>query len=116
MWGLVAGTVSYPVFAWYSRRYLDEQGLERGFTRMVLVFLVATLLSSALGYGVSWMTSTPQSRSSQAQLQKKGTAMLANELKCAQDPASAVCQSTAEQADALEKKLLSGLTGNHKNQ
>lgn len=116
MWGLVAGIVSYPVFAWYSKHYLGEQGLERGFTRMVLVFLVATILSSALGYGVSWMTSTPQSRNSQAQLQKKGTAVLADELECARDPASAVCQSTVEQADALEQKLLSGLAGNHQNQ
>ena len=53
MWGIVAGLVSYPVFSWYSKRFLDDQGLESGFTRMLLVFLVATILSSALGYGVS---------------------------------------------------------------
>ncbi|MBU2830948.1 MULTISPECIES: hypothetical protein [Acidithiobacillus] len=116
MWGLVAGIVSYPAFAWYGKRYLDGQGLERGFTRTVLVLLMATILSSTLAYGVSWMASTAQSRNSQAQLQKNGIAMLADELKCARDPASALCQSTAEQANALEQKLLSGLTGNHQNQ
>ncbi|MHB8211069.1 MAG: hypothetical protein ACYDDP_06970 [Acidithiobacillus sp.] len=115
MWGLVAGTVSYPVFAWYSRRYLDEQGLERGFTRMTLVFMVATLLSSVLGYGVSWVTSTPQSRSSQARLQKAGTVVLDDDLKCAQDPAGAACQSSVQQAKALEQKLLSGLSGGQRN-
>ncbi|WP_269802061.1 hypothetical protein [Acidithiobacillus ferrivorans] len=41
---------------------------------------------------------------------------MADELKCARDPASALCQSTAEQANALEQKLLSGLAGNYQNQ
>ncbi|WP_297469134.1 hypothetical protein [Acidithiobacillus sp.] len=115
MWGLVAGTVSYPLFAWYSRRYFDEQGLERGFTRMMLVFLMATLLSSALGYGVSWVTSTPRSRSSQVQLQKAGTAVLDDELKCARNPSGAACQSSVQQAEAMERKLLSGFSGGRQN-
>ncbi len=107
MWGLVAGAVSYPAFAWYSRRFLDAQGLERGFTRMILVFLVATLLSSALGYGVSWMTSTPQSRDRQAQLQETSMAVLNH---CLRNPAGAACQSAAQRSKLLEQKLLSGLT------
>ena len=115
MWGLVAGTVSYPLFAWYSRRYLDEQGLERGFTRMMLVFLVATLLSSALGYGVSWVTSTPRSRGSQVQLQKAGTAVLDDEWKCIRNPSGAACQSSVQQAEATERKLLSGFRGSRQN-
>ncbi len=109
MWGIVAGLVSYPVFSWYSKRFLDDQGLESGFTRMLLVFLVATILSSALGYGVSWLTTPAHTQSTQAALEKKSTVILGKELHCLQNPSSPACQSAAQQGKALENQLLGSL-------
>ena len=111
MWGIVAGLVSYPVFSWYSKRFLDDQGLESGFTRLLLVFLVATILSSALGYGVSWLTTPSHTRSTQAGQEKKSTAILGKEISCLQNPSSSACQSAAQQGKALENKLLGSLSG-----
>lgn len=110
MWGLVAGIVSYPVFAWYSRRFLDEQGLESGFTRMMFVFLVATILSSAVGYAVSWVATPAHKQSTSAAISKNGTKILGQELQCLHNPASASCRSGAKQGQALEQKMLSSLS------
>lgn len=111
MWGIVAGLVSYPVFTWYTKRFLDDQCLETGFTRFLLVVLIGTILSSALGYGVSWLTTPPHTQSTQAALEKKSTAILGKELTCLHNPDGAACQAAQQQSQGLENKLLSSLSG-----
>ncbi|MHB8248770.1 MAG: hypothetical protein ACYDCX_07800 [Acidithiobacillus sp.] len=114
MWGLLAGIVSYPFIAWYSHRRLEEQGLPSGFTRTMLVFLIATALSTALGYGVSWLTSKPEAGGApQQHLQQATTQLLGHELQCLQNPASAACQSAIRQSQQLKEELLSGGAGRH---
>ena len=113
MWGLLAGIVSYPFIAWYSHRRLEEQGLPSGFTRTMLVFLIATALSTALGYGVSWLTSKPEAGVPRQHLQQATTQLLGHELRCLQNPASAACQSAIQQSQQLKEELLSGGAGRH---
>lgn len=111
MWGLLAGIVSYPFIAWYSHRRLEDQGLPSGLTRTLLVFLIATALSTVLGYGVSWLTSKPEAP--RQHLQQATTQLLGHELRCLQNPASAACQSAIQQSRQLKEELLSGATGRH---
>ncbi len=54
MWNLIISTIVFFVAAWYIRRYLDEQGLPRGMTRNMLVFLLASVVSWGAGAAVDW--------------------------------------------------------------
>jgi len=71
MWGLIAGLVSYPAFAWTGHRLLQHFDWKPGFSRVLVVFLIATLLSSALGSGVSWILTPPGQQSTQTVLAHK---------------------------------------------
>ena len=55
MWNLVISTIVFFIAAWYINRYLDEQGIGKGITRGMLVFLLASLVSWGAGEGVDWV-------------------------------------------------------------
>lgn len=54
MLNLTISTIVFFVAAWFLNSYLDEQGIPRGFTRIVLVLVLASLMSWVVGWGVDW--------------------------------------------------------------
>lgn len=54
MWNLVISTIVFFVVAWYIHRYLNEQGVPKGITRGLLVFVMASLVSWGAGDVVDW--------------------------------------------------------------
>ncbi len=54
MWNLLISTIVFFIAAWYIRRYLNEQGVPKGMTRGLLVFVVASLVSWGAGDAVDW--------------------------------------------------------------
>lgn len=54
MWNLLISTIIFFIAAWYIRRYLNEQGVPKGMTRGLLVFVVASLVSWGAGDAVDW--------------------------------------------------------------
>jgi len=54
MSNLIVSTIAFFIAAWYIRRYLDEQGLPKGMTRSMLVFLLAFAVSWGAGAAVDW--------------------------------------------------------------
>ena len=111
MWGLLTGIVSYFPFAWYSHRYFDDHGMPPGFSRKLLVFLIASALSSGLGYGVSYLTSSPQHLQAQAQMQQKTMQLLGSTLHCVNDPSNPKCQRNAATAHQLLHQMLGSELG-----
>ena len=54
MWNLVISTIVFILAAWYIHRYLDEQGIPKGMTRSLSVFVLAYIVSWAAGEAVDW--------------------------------------------------------------
>lgn len=54
MWNLIISTLVFFIAAWYIRRYLDDQGLPKGMTRGLLVFMLASLVSWGAGEVADW--------------------------------------------------------------
>ncbi len=54
MWNLIISTIVFIIAAWYIRRYLDEQGVPKGMTRSLLVFVLAYIVSWGAGEAVDW--------------------------------------------------------------
>jgi len=54
MWNLIISTIVFFIAAWYAHRYLDEQGIPKGMTRGLLVFVLASLVSWGAGEMVDW--------------------------------------------------------------
>jgi hypothetical protein len=54
MSNLIISTVVFFIAAWFASRFLDEQGLPKGTTRGVLVFLIASMVSWGAGSLVDW--------------------------------------------------------------
>ena len=55
MWNLIISTFVFFIAAWYLHRYLEEQGVPKGMTRGMLVFILASLVSWGAGEGVDWV-------------------------------------------------------------
>ena len=73
MWNLIISTLVFIIAAWYIRRYLDEQGVTKGMSRGLLVFILASLVSWGAGEVVDWIQGpqpTAQISSDPAQLLK----------------------------------------------
>ncbi len=45
---LILSTIAFFVAVHYLRRYLDEQGMPKGMTRNLFIFLLATVASTAV--------------------------------------------------------------------
>lgn len=58
MWNLIISTIVFLIAAWYANRYLDEQGIPKGTTRGVLVFVLASIVSWGSGEAVDWLSGT----------------------------------------------------------
>lgn len=54
MWNLIVSTIAFIAAAWYLRRFLEEQGIPKGMTRGLLVFVLASLVSWGAGAAVDW--------------------------------------------------------------
>lgn len=54
MLNLIISTIVFFIAAWYLNRYLDDQGITKGMTRGVLVFVLASLVSWGSGTVVDW--------------------------------------------------------------
>ena len=54
LWNLVISTLVFVVAAWYFHRYLDEQGVPKGMTRALSVFVLASIVSWVAGEAVDW--------------------------------------------------------------
>jgi hypothetical protein len=55
MWNLVISTIVFIFAVWYIRRYLEEQGIPKGMTRGLLVFMLAYIVSWGAGEAVDWV-------------------------------------------------------------
>lgn len=55
MWNLIISTIVFIIAAWYFRRYLEEQGIPKGMTRGLLVFILAYVVSWGAGEVVDWV-------------------------------------------------------------
>ncbi len=54
MWNLIISTIIFFIAVWYLRLYLDKQGIPKGMTRGLLVFVLASVVSWAGGEMVDW--------------------------------------------------------------
>ena len=54
-WSLLLSTVAFFVTAWYVRRLLLEQDIQKGFTLNVVVFTVATIASFGADAVAGWI-------------------------------------------------------------
>jgi len=54
MWNLIVSTLVFFIAVWYIRRYLEEQGIPKGMTRSISVFLLASLVSWGAGELADW--------------------------------------------------------------
>lgn len=54
LWSLTVSTLVFIAASWYLYRYLDAQGIQKGFTRGMVVLTFATLLSWGAGMGTDW--------------------------------------------------------------
>ena len=55
MWNLIISTIVFIIAAWFIRRYLEEQGIPKGMTRGLLVFILAYVVSWGAGEAVDWV-------------------------------------------------------------
>ena len=54
VWNIIFSTIVFVIAAWWTHRYLDEQGLPKGMTRGLLVFVLAYIVAWAAGAIVDW--------------------------------------------------------------
>lgn len=54
LWNLFISTIVFFIAVWALRRYLEEQGIPKGMTRSLLVFILAWLLAWVAGEIVDW--------------------------------------------------------------
>lgn len=55
IWNIVISTIVFFVAVWYFNRWLNGQGIPKGMTRGLLVFVLAYLVSWGTGELVDWM-------------------------------------------------------------
>ncbi len=55
MWNLIISTLVFIIVAWYIRRYFAEQGISKGMSRGLLVFILASIVSWGAGEVVDWI-------------------------------------------------------------
>lgn len=55
IWNIVISTFVFFVAVWYFNRWLNEQGIPKGMTRGLTVFVLAYLVSWGCGELVDWV-------------------------------------------------------------
>lgn len=91
MLGLIAGLASSPFFAWGSARALQHYHWKAGISRVVTIFFLTAILSSALGYGVARLVTSPGKISTQAVLGANISSVISDEWACFKNPNSQSC-------------------------
>ena len=56
LWNLLVSTLVFFIAAWYIKRYLEQQGIPKGMTRGLLVFMLAYGVSWGSGEALDWLT------------------------------------------------------------
>jgi hypothetical protein len=59
MWNLIISTIVFFIAAWYIHLYLDKQGIPKGTSRKLMVFVLASLVSWGSGEVVDWIQGPP---------------------------------------------------------
>jgi predicted PurR-regulated permease PerM len=54
LWNIVISSIMFVIAAWYLHRLLDENGMPKGMTRSLLVFVLAYVISWLTGELVDW--------------------------------------------------------------
>ena len=54
IWNIIISTIVFVIAAWYIRQFLESQGIPKGLTRGLLVFVLAYVVSWASGELVDW--------------------------------------------------------------
>jgi hypothetical protein len=54
LWNLIVSILVFFIAAWYIRRFLVAQGIPKGMTRGLLVFVLASLVSWGAGEAADW--------------------------------------------------------------
>ncbi|MDD5057000.1 MAG: hypothetical protein PHQ60_03935 [Sideroxydans sp.] len=55
LWNLMISTLVFFIAAWYIHRYLDEQGIAKGFARGITVLVLASVVSWGAGALADWV-------------------------------------------------------------
>lgn len=55
MWNIIVSTFVFFLALWYFRRLLDEQGIPKGMTRSLFIFVLAYMASWGVGVIVDWL-------------------------------------------------------------
>lgn len=55
IWNIIISTIVFVVAAWYIRRLLEAQGIAKSFSRGLLVFVLAYMISWASGSVVDYV-------------------------------------------------------------
>ncbi len=55
VWNIVISTIVFFVAVWYFNRWLNEQGIPKGMTRGLAVFVLAYLVAWGSGELVDWV-------------------------------------------------------------
>ena len=56
MLDFIFSTIVFFVAAFYLNRYLDEQGMDKGMSRSMLIFLVASIASFTSSAAIRWVS------------------------------------------------------------
>ena len=76
MWNIIISTIVFVIAAWYIRRFLEEHGMPKGFTRGLMVFVLAYVVSWASGELVDWSREKMYGPEPVSQTEKDLTALL----------------------------------------
>jgi predicted PurR-regulated permease PerM len=55
VWNVLISTIVFIVAAWYIRRFLEEQGIPKGFARSIAIFVLAYAMSWFSGEAVDYI-------------------------------------------------------------
>ncbi len=55
MWNLMISTLVFFIAAWHIHRYLNEQGIPKGFARGITVLVLASVVSWSAGEAADWV-------------------------------------------------------------
>ncbi len=53
LWVLIVSTIAFFLSMWYLHHFLEQQDIPKGFTRSMVVLVLATITSSAVEAGLS---------------------------------------------------------------
>jgi len=76
VWNLVISTLVFFIAAWYINRYLNEQGIPKGMTRGILVFVLAYLAAWGAGAAADWAQEKIEGPQAEAQTPEDLTRLL----------------------------------------